>query len=209
MIVDDHPVVRRGLREMVDEEPDMEVAAEAADMAEALGQLEVARPDLVIVDLTLKNGHGLELIETIRDRDARVKMLVLSMHDDLLYAERALRCGASGYINKQEPPENVIAAMREVLRGQVYVSDEVADVVLRRLSAGQSLQQNPIESLTNRELEIFELIGRGLSVKQIAKRLDISYKTVEAHRDRIRGKLNVSNSLEVSRRAMQWTLEGS
>jgi DNA-binding NarL/FixJ family response regulator len=132
----------------------------------------------------------------------------LSIHDDLLYAERALRCGASGYVNKQEPAERLMAAIREVLQGQICVSDQVADVLLRRLSAGQTVEEDPVASLTNRELEVFELIGRGLSVKQIAFRLNISGKTVEAHRDRIKAKLNVANSLEVSRRAMQWTLEG-
>ena len=209
MIVDDHPIVRRGLRELVEDELDLIVCGEVGDVDDALEQLADARPDLVLVDLSLRNGHGLDLIERIRARNKHVKLLVLSMHDDLLYAERALRCGASGYVNKQEPPDRLMEAIREVLRGQICVSDDVADVLLRRLSAGQTLQEDPIASLTNRELEVFELIGRGLSVKQIAARLDISSKTVEAHRDRIKAKLNVGNSLEVSRRAMQWTLEGS
>lgn len=208
LIVDDHPIVRRGVRELANDEPDLEVCGEAADASEALERLADAHPDLVIVDLSLKNGHGLELIEKIRVRDKRVKILVLSIHDDLLYAERALRCGASGYVNKQDPPERLMKAIREVLRGEVCVSDEVADILLRRLSAGQSLQEDPVASLTNRELQVFELIGRGLSVKKIAVRLDISSKTVEAHRDRIKAKLNAGNSLEVSRRAIQWTLEG-
>jgi len=209
MIVDDHPIVRRGLRELVEDELDLIVCGEVGDVDDALEQLADARPDLVLVDLSLRNGHGLDLIEKIRSRYKHVKLLVLSMHDDLLYAERALRCGAAGYVNKQDPPERLVEAIREVLQGQICVSDEVADVLLRRLSSGQSLQEDPVASLTNRELEVFELIGRGLSVKQIAARLDISSKTVEAHRDRIKAKLNVGNSLEVSRRAMQWTLEGS
>lgn len=209
MIVDDHPIVRRGLRELAEDESDLLVCSEAGDVEDALAKLADARPDLVLVDLSLRNGHGLDLIEKIRARDKRPRILVLSMHDDLLYAERALRCGASGYVNKQEPPERLVEAIREVLRGQICVSDEVADVLLRRLSAGQSLQEDPVATLTNRELEVFELIGRGFSVKQIATRLDISGKTVEAHRDRIKAKLNVGNSLEVSRRAMQWTLEGN
>ena len=207
-LVDDHPVVRRGVRELADDEPDLEVCGEADNVAAALDEIADTHPDLVIVDLSLRNGHGLELIEKIQARYKRIKIMVLSIHDDLLYAERALRCGASGYVNKQEPPERLMEAIHEVLRGQICVSDEVADVLLRRLSAGQSLKEDPVASLTNRELQVFELIGRGLSVKQIAARLDISHKTVDAHRDRIRAKLNAGNSLEVSRRAMQWTLEG-
>lgn len=209
MLVDDHPIVRRGLRQLAEDEDDLTICGEIGDAHEAVRRIGDARPDLVILDLSLRNGHGLDLIEKIRGLDKEVKILVLSMHDDLLYAERALRCGASGYVNKQEPPERLVEAVREVLRGQICVSDEVADVLLRRLSAGQTLQEDPIASLTNRELEVFELIGQGMSVKQIAARLDISVKTVEAHRDRIKAKLNVGNSLEVSRRAMQWTLEGN
>ena len=208
LIVDDHPVVRRGLRALIADEPGLEVCGEAGDVSEALEQLDATHPDLAVVDLSLTNSHGMELLEKIKTRKKSVKTLVSSMHDELLFAERVLRCGASGYINKQESSENIIKAIREVLRGELYVSDSVTDLLLRRLNTGQSLYDDPIKSLTNRELEVFELIGQGLSMKQIAKRLDLSQKTVEAHRERIKGKLNLRNSLEVARHAMQWTLEG-
>ncbi|MFV1966022.1 MAG: response regulator [Pirellulaceae bacterium] len=208
LIVDDHPIVRRGLRELVADEPDLEVCGEADDVASALEQLENVRPDVVVVDLSLKRGHGLELIKAIKAQGKRLKILVSSMHDESLYAEHAIRCGASGYINKQEPPDEIINAIRQVLRGEIYLNDKVADLLLRRLSNGHSIGEDPVETLTNRELEVFEMIGRGLSVKQIAGRLGLSQKTIEAHRDRIRIKLTLNNSLEVARRAMQWTLEG-
>jgi DNA-binding NarL/FixJ family response regulator len=188
LIVDDHPIVCRGLRELVADEPDLEVCGEAADVSEALQQLEATRPDVVVVDLSLKGGHGIELIQKIKARSDRVKMLVSSMHDESLFAERVLRAGATGYISKQESPEKIIDALRQVLRGEI-------------------LEENPIQSLSDRELEVFEMIGQGLSTKQIAKRLHLSHKTVETHREKIKAKLNLSNSAELSRRATQWVLE--
>ncbi len=208
MIVDDHPIVRRGLRELIDTESDMEVTGEAEGVEEALAALDSVRPDVVVVDLVLKSGHGLTLIEDIHARNKRIKMLVSSMHDEMLYAERALRCGASGYISKQEAPEKIIDALREVLRGEIYVSAPVSDLLLHRLTEGRTLDEDPVSRLTNRELEVFELIGKGLSMKQIARQLGISQKTVEAHRDGIKNKLNLANSVEVNRRATLWAAEG-
>ena len=150
----------------------------------------------------------MELIDRIKHHDKNIKMLVSSMHDESIYAERVLRCGASGYINKKESPEKIIDAIRDVLRGEIYVSAQVADQLLRRVRSGQSPDDDPMATLTNRELEVFELIGRGLTMKQIAQKLDISQKTVEAHRDGIKGKLKLKNSLEVTRRALQWSMEG-
>ena len=197
LIVDDHPIVRRGLRQLVASESDIEVCGEAADVEEALASIEAERPDIVVIDLSLKSGHGLTLIERIYARDKGIKMLVSSMHDETLYAERALRCGASGYINKQEAPDKIVGAIREVLRGEIYVSEQVSELLLHRLRGGQSLADDPILQLTNRELEIFEMIGQGLSMKQIAHRLDLSQKTVEAHREGIKSKLQLANSLEL------------
>lgn len=207
LLVDDHPIVRRGLRELVAQEPDLEVCGEAEDAAEALRQLEATRPDVVIVDLTLKAGHGLELIQQIHARDARIKILVSSMHDESLFAERTLRAGALGYINKQESPDKIIDAIRRVLCGEIYLSSRMASRLLHRIAVGEPLEKHPIEKLTDRELEVFEMIGQGLSTKQIARKLGLSHKTIETHREKIKTKLNLKNSAELSRHATQWVLE--
>jgi DNA-binding NarL/FixJ family response regulator len=207
LIVDDHPVVRRGLAELISDEPDLEVCGEASDAPDALRQVETRHPDVVVVDISLQSGNGIELIQQIKERDERIKTLVSSMHDESLFAERALRAGAMGYINKQEPTEKVIDAIREVLSGQVYLSARMANRLLQSVVGGETLEQDPIGSLSNRELEVFELIGQGLTTKKIAGRLHLSPKTIETHREKIKTKLNLSNSTELSRRAVQWVLE--
>ena len=207
LVVDDHPIVRRGLRQLFGDEPDMEVVGEAEDSADALEQLKAVKPDLVIVDLSLKSGHGLELIPQIKATRERVRMLVSSMHDESLFAERVLRAGASGYINKQEPPSELIKATRQVLRGEIYLSSRMANRLLGRIIGGEALEDNPIGSLSDRELQVFEMIGQGLSTKQIAQKLDLSPKTIEAHREKIKAKLNLKSGAELSRHATQWVLE--
>ena len=208
LIVDDHPIVRRGLRELLDHEPDLDVCGEAEDVAEALRQVKATRPDVVVVDLSLKTGHGLELIQQIRDRHEGVKMLVSTMHDESLFAERALRAGAAGYISKEESPDKIIDALRRVLRGDIYLSQRMANRLLHRVAAvGEPLEKNPIDSLTDRELQVFQLIGQGLTTKQIARKLDLSHKTIEAHRERIKTKLGINSSTQLSRHATQWVLE--
>ena len=207
LIVDDHPIVRRGLRELVADEPDLEVCGEAEDVSQALEQLETARPDVVVVDLTLKSGHGLELIQEIKARNDRIKMLVSSMHDESLFAERALRAGAAGYVSKQESPDKIIDAVRQVLRGEIYLSTRMASRLLHRVATGERLEKDPIQSLSDRELEVFEMVGQGLTTKQIARKLDLSHKTIETHREKIKTKLNLRNSTELSRHATQWVLE--
>jgi DNA-binding NarL/FixJ family response regulator len=207
LIVDDHPIVRRGLRELVADETDLVVCGEAEDLAEAMRQVEATRPDVVVVDLTLKGGHGLDLIQEIKARFGHIKMLVSSMHDESLFAERALRAGASGYISKQESPERIIDALRQVLRGEVYLSSRMSNRLLHRLSGGEKLEKDPIASLSDRELEVFEMIGQGLSTKQIARKLNLSHKTIETHREKIKAKLDLKNSAELSRHATQWVLQ--
>lgn len=207
LIVDDHPVVRRGLAELIGDEPDLEVCGEASDAPDALRQVEMKHPDVVVVDISLQAGNGIELIQQIKERDERIKTLVSSMHDESLFAERALRAGAMGYINKQEPTERVIDAIHEVLGGQVYLSARMANRLLQSVVGGETLEQDPIGSLSNRELEVFELIGQGLTTKKIAGRLHLSPKTIETHREKIKTKLNLNNSTELSRRAVQWVLE--
>ena len=207
LIVDDHPIVRRGLRELVADEPDLEVCGEAEDVSQALEQLEATRPDVVVVDLTLKSGHGLELIKEVKARNDRIKMLISSMHDESLFAERALRAGAAGYVSKQESPDKIIDAVRQVLRGEIYLSTRMASRLLQRVTTGEPLEKHPIQSLSDRELEVFEMVGQGLTTKQIARKLDLSHKTIETHREKIKTKLNLRNSTELSRHATQWVLE--
>ncbi|NUQ64235.1 MAG: response regulator transcription factor [Pirellulales bacterium] len=207
LIVDDHPIVRHGLAELIAHEPDLEVCGEAGDTPEALRQVDTTQPHVVIVDISLKSGHGIDLIEQIKAKDERIKMLVSSIHDESLFAERALRAGAMGYINKQEATEKVIDAVRQVLRGEIYLSPRMSNRLLHTVVGGDRLNSNPIEGLSNRELEVFEMIGQGLTTKQIAGKLHLSPKTIETHREKIKMKLNLANSTELSHRAVQWVLE--
>lgn len=207
LLVDDHPLVRRGLADVISREPDLETCGEAGDVLEALHEVERTKPDVVVVDLTLKTGHGIELIEKLKGRDPRLKMLVSSMHDETLFAERVLRAGAMGYISKQEPPDSLVRAIRQVLRGEVYFSPRMTSRLLHRVAGGGPPQEDPVQSLSNRELEVYEMIGQGLTIQQIAARLHLSPKTVETHREKIKQKLNLKSSTELNRRAVQWVLE--
>jgi DNA-binding NarL/FixJ family response regulator len=207
LIVDDHPLVRRGLAELIAEEKDLEVCGEAADAVEAMRLVDQHHPHVVVLDLSLKNSNGFQLIETIKACDAGIRILVSSMHDESLFAERVLRAGGMGYINKQEPIEKVILAIRQILQGDVYLSPRMSNRLLQA-AVGATLDRNPIETLSNRELEVFQLIGHGLTTKQIAEKLDLSPKTIETHREKIKSKLNLANSIELSRHAVQWVLQG-
>jgi len=208
LIVDDHPIVRRGLAELIALEPDLEVCGEAADMAEAVKQIEANPPDAAIIDISLKSGLGLELIEHVKANHANVKMLVSSMHDELLFAERSLRAGALGYIPKHEPTETLLDAIRQVLRGEIYLTARMSNRLMHNF-VGKPADTDPIKTLSNRELEVFEMIGQGLTTQQIAGKLKLSAKTIETHREKIKGKLDLKNSTELSRRAVQWVLENA
>jgi DNA-binding NarL/FixJ family response regulator len=207
-IVDDHPIVRRGLAELIGMEPDMEVCGQAEDMADAIKQIDANLPDVAIVDISLKGGHGLELIEHVKADHAGVKMLVSSMHDEMLFAERSLRAGASGYFPKQESTEKLLEAIRQVLRGEIYLTARMANRLMHNL-AGKQADTDPIKTLSNREIEVFEMIGQGMTTQQIARKLALSPKTVETHREKIKTKLDLKNSTELNRRAVQWVLENS
>jgi DNA-binding NarL/FixJ family response regulator len=207
LIVDDHPLVRRGIAELISREADLEVCGEAADSCEALQQIKSQQPDVVVVDLSLRGGHGIELIEQVKQTGGATKMVVLSVYDEALFAERALRAGAMGYVNKQEPHDHLIDAIHEVLRGQIYLSAAMSSRLLHSVVGGQPLNHDPIKTLSNRELEIFEMIGDGMATKKIAGKLQLSSKTIESHREKIKMKLNLSNSAELNRRAVQWVLE--
>ena len=203
-VIDDHPVLRQGLARLINDQPDLATCGEADSPVEAMRQLASAKPDVVIVDLTLRGGDGLELCKQIRDRFGRLPMLVVSMHDEGLYAERALKAGARGYVMKQEPQETVINAIRTVLKGEVYLSPKMSSKLLRNFSGPKSdADVAPLDRLTDRELEIFRLIGEGQSVRAIAEKLFLSTKTVEAHKEHIKQKLNLKSSNELLQYAIE------
>ena len=207
LIVDDHPVVREGLAMQIATQPDLEVCGEAEDVPGALAFLASARPDLAIVDILLKKGNGIELITRIRERYPSVRILVWSMYAENHYAERALRAGAHGYLHKGRATSQLLTAIRAVLSGKVYVSEELADNLLHRVVGGITVERSPIDRLSNRELQAFEAIGQGQTTEKIAALMNVSPKTVETYRARIKEKLGLSNVTELVQRAAQWVLE--
>ena len=204
-IVEDHPVTRDGLIQLINYQDDLRVCGFAGTVANAMGGLETAAPDLVMVDITLPDGHGIELVKNLKARHPQAGILVLSMHDEGLYAERAFRAGASGYIMKQEPTDLVLAAVRRILGGETYLSPRMQERVLNRFAAGKpAVANSDIERLTDRELEVFELIGRGHGTRQIARQLRLGVSTVETHRAHLKEKLEVENGTELTFRAVEW-----
>src|SRR6516164_9225565 len=204
IIVDDHPLFRERLSELINHELDMEVCGEAEDARHAIGMIRNLLPDLAIVDITLKESSGLELIKNIRELPTAVPVLVLSMHDESLYAERALRAGAAGYITKHESAENVLLAVRRVLAGEVYLSGTLTSAFLKSLAAGLKGTFQPLDRLTDRELEILELIGRGRATRQIAEALRFGVATVDTYRARIKEKMNFRSGTELQHFAIRW-----
>lgn len=210
LIVDDHPLVRAGLKAIFEDLSDIEVAGAAASVAEAIEQAGTLRPDLVISDMTLLDRSGLELIKDLRTLQPRLPVLIISMHDERVYAERVLRAGGRGYLMKDTPPEQIIEAVRTILRGDVYVSRETTHRFLETLSDSSAATRFgfPLERLTDREIEIFELIGQGKNSHEIAARLNISPRTVDAHRTHIRTKLRLPDSNAVLAYAIKWKESG-
>ncbi|MHC4259373.1 MAG: response regulator transcription factor [Planctomycetota bacterium] len=205
LIVDDHPIVRQGLAELINHEQDLTVCGQAEDALEALRTIKEIKPNMVIVDISLKETSGLELIKDIGAQYGNLPVLALSMHDESLYAERALRAGAKGYIMKAEATENVVTAIRRVLSGQIYVSDRMAARMVRKLVGGRrETGASAIERLSDRELEVFSLIGQGHGTRQIAEKLHLSVKTVETYRAHIKEKLNLADANELLQYAIQW-----
>jgi DNA-binding NarL/FixJ family response regulator len=207
LIVDDHPIVRAGLATVINAEPDLEVCGQAGGMAQAMRLYQQERPDLVVADISLEDGNGLELVRELVAQDGSIKVLVQSMHDESLYAERALRAGARGYINKEEALTQIVSAIRLILRGRVYLSSRMTDRLLHRSVRGFEPDRSPIESLSDRELEVFEQIGRGVTTRRIAQNLYLSPKTIETYRENIKTKLNLKNATELTQHAVQWVLE--
>jgi DNA-binding NarL/FixJ family response regulator len=207
MIIDDHPLVRIGFRLMIETEPGLSLCCEAASIDEALALIRHSSPDLAVVDLSLPDGSGLDLIKRMLAKRPELLVLVYSMHDEDLFAERVLLAGAKGYINKQEGGEQVITAIKQILDGKIYLSPEMTKY-LKLKSSGDLTEPalTPVEHLSNREMEVFELIGHGATTSEIASRLNLSVKTIESHRANIKSKLGLRSSGELVRHAVQWTL---
>jgi DNA-binding NarL/FixJ family response regulator len=205
IIVDDHPIVREGLAGLINKEEDLVVCGQAEDADQAMGVVKTLKPDMVIVDISLKDRSGTELIKDINVQYPSLPVLVLSMHDESLYAERALRAGAKGYIMKYEATKKVVIGIRKVLSGQFYFSDRMATKMMHKLATGEpKVGVSPIECLSDRELEVFDLFGQGYGTHQIAEHLHLSMKTIETHRLRTKKKLNVTGTAELLRHAFQW-----
>lgn len=204
-LVDDHPLVREGLTNLINEQNDLIVCGEAEDSAGAITGIEKARPDVALVDISLKNESGLELVKNLESQFPLVALVVLSMHDEALYAERALRAGARGYVMKRESSKSVLASIRRVLEGGVYVSERVVNSMARRFSSSsKGAESSPVERLSDRELEIFRLLGQGRTTAQIAEDLHLSLKTVQAYCARAKEKFGVSSLGELLRAAIRW-----
>ena len=209
IIVDDHPIVREGLAEVINQKPDLTVVGEADSAADALSVIESAGPEVAIVDLYLKDSSGLDLIKDIRVRFPKLRVLVLSMRSESFYAERALRAGARGYVTKDKGTEEVVGAIRTVLSGEVYLSEQMAARMLRSIVPGKGAgEESPIGRLTDRELEVFRMIGTGLSTSEIAEALHLSVKTIESYRERIKDKLGLDSAAELLKHAIQWAHSG-
>jgi DNA-binding NarL/FixJ family response regulator len=206
LVVDDHPIMRRGLAELINLEKDFVVCGEAESVKSALELIKAEAPDLAVVDLSLKNESGLELIKDIKARFPKVLVLVLSMHDEGFYAERALRAGAKGYIMKQQATSQVLVAIRRILGGEVYLSEAMSSKVLRNFTGEKIINiGSAVDQLSDRELEVFRLIGSGLGTRKIAERFSRSVKTVETYREHIKQKLNLKDSAELTQTAIRWS----
>jgi DNA-binding NarL/FixJ family response regulator len=208
LLVDDHPIVREGMALLINREADLEVCAAAEDSSAALDAIENHRPDLAIVDISLPGRDGLELLKTIRGKHSQLPVLILSMHGETTYAERALRAGANGYIMKQEATEKVLIAIRRILNREIYVSEQIASRMLRHLAGADEKDRSPLDGLSDRELEVFRRMGEGQSTRQIAEELHLSVKTVETHQARLKEKLSLRSSRELVQYSIEYVVAG-
>ncbi len=205
LIVDDHPIVRQGLCRIMDNEDDLSVCGEAETVRDARAAIKDLAPDVMIADISLKQGDGIELVRDVRAHHPQLPILVLSMHDEAIYAERMLAAGANGYIMKQAASEQFLIALRRVLDGGIYVSDSIGGQMIQKFAAGGTYTSaNPIDRLSNRELQILHMIGKGMSTREAALSLNLSIKTVESHRQRIKRKLNLSTGMQLVQYAVNW-----
>ncbi|MGA3210259.1 MAG: response regulator transcription factor [Terriglobales bacterium] len=207
LVVDDHPIVRQGLALMINREPDLVVCGEAEEAMGAMHVLASSHPDVLILDISLNGPDGIDLLKNLRTTHPALPVLILSMHDELIYAERALRAGANGYIMKQEAAEKVLVAVRRILGGEIYVSDRIANRMLKHYITGSgTLRNSSIADLSDRELEVFRMIGEGQGTRQIAEALHLSIKTVESYQAHIKEKLSLRSARELMQRAIQWNM---
>lgn len=210
LIVDDHAVVREGLALVINREPGLEVCGDAAEMSDAIQMYTELKPDVVVTDISLQKDSGIELIKELISRDKKLKILVWSMHEEDLYAERALRAGAKGFVNKSVPSTTLIEAIYCVASGKVYLSQDMTERMLcRQVGGHQDGGDSPMELLSDRELEVFQRIGHGEPSREIAENLHLSVKTVDTYRENIKRKLNLKNAAELTRHAVQWVLENA
>ncbi len=207
LLVDDHPIVRQGLGLLIDREEDLSVCGEAEGAHSAFHAIEALRPDIVVLDISLSGPDGLDVLKEIRMKTGSLPVLILSMHDESIYAERAMRAGANGYIMKQEATEKVLVAIRRILQGDVYLSDRLTNTMLQQYVRGASpTKSSPLLNLTDRELEVFRLIGEGHGTRQIADELHLSVKTIESYQAHIKEKLALRNARELVQHAIEWTV---
>jgi DNA-binding NarL/FixJ family response regulator len=205
LIVDDHPIVRQGLRHIMENEDDLVVCGEAETVRDARAAIKELSPDVMIVDISLKQGDGIELVREVRAHYPRLPILVLSMHDETIYAERMLSAGANGYIMKQAASEQFLVSLRRVLDGGIYVSEAIGNNMIQKFAAGGSyLSANLVDRLSNRELQVLHMIGKGMSTRETAESLNLSVKTVESHRQRIKRKLNLHSGTQLVQYAVNW-----
>jgi DNA-binding NarL/FixJ family response regulator len=208
LVVEDHPLFRAMLVQLIDKELGMRVCGETDNIRDAMTIIENTHPDAAIVDITLQGSSGLELIKDVKARKIRLPVLVLSMHEEKLYAERVLRAGAKGYISKNEPPAEVIKAIEKIMAGRIYVSERVTGNILERLGhADKATEASGVDVLSDREIEVFQLVGRGLNSRQIAERINLGATTVDSYKARIKEKLGIKNAAELYQRAAQWAVE--
>jgi DNA-binding NarL/FixJ family response regulator len=206
LLVDDHPIVRQGLALLIDRESDLSVCGEAEGAHTAFHAIERLHPDIVVLDISLSGPDGLDVLKEIRVKSAALPVLILSMHDESIYAERAMRAGASGYIMKQEATEKVLVAIRRILKGDVYLSDRLTKTMLQQfVRGGPPANSSPLLNLTDRELEVFRLIGEGHGTRRIADELHLSVKTIESYQAHIKEKLALRNARELVQHAIEWT----
>lgn len=210
LIIDDHPIVRQGLAQLINQESDFSVCGDAGDIPQALNVIENSHPDIVIIDLSLGFTSGIRLIEDLSQNIPGLPILTFSMHDESIYAERCLKAGARGYLMKQESPEMVITALRKILNGNIHISSKVGSKLLHKfVSRNTATSDSPVDLLSNRELEVFRLVGQGLKTKKIARELNLSTKTIETYIDHIKKKLNFDDTRSMFMHAVQWNMSDS
>lgn len=212
LLVDDHPIVRRGIADLINAEPDLAVCGEAGNMQDAMSEASRLKPELMIIDVSLDGNNGIELMKNLTTRWSTLRILAYSMHDEAIYAERALRAGAKGYVMKESDPDALLKAIREVIKGKLYLSEAMSDRLLGKLvGAGNSeaATASPVDKLSDRELEVLEMLGKGLGTSQIAEKLCLSVKTIETYREHLKQKLNLASGQELLRYAIEWSLSQS